>query len=236
MAKNYFLIERDTYEQLTPIQFLVFCEILWRARYNGPTQVKGKQLEVGEAFLGKDDIARRLKCSRRAVQKAIIMLCEKSHLEFTVSSHLGTHVKVRDLSLISNARTTESHQGRISSSPNIPSTNQVTKKPKNRVLSGKPDILQSEGALLEEITKVLNEKAGTSYRANTADMRTFALARIREGFVAEDFKKVIEIKVSEWKGTDWAKYLRPETLFGKKFQSYLNQEAAGECADPLFSL
>ena len=34
--------------------------------------------------------------------------------------------------------------------------------------------------------------------------------------------KVIDIKTIDWKGTDYEKYLRPETLFGNKFESYLN--------------
>jgi len=44
-----------------------------------------------------------------------------------------------------------------------------------------------------------------------------------EGFKKEDFFTVHDIKVQEWKGTDMAKYIRPETLYGTKFQSYLNQ-------------
>ena len=41
----------------------------------------------------------------------------------------------------------------------------------------------------------------------------------------EDFKKVIDIKVQEWgKNEKMNKYLRPETLFGTKFESYLNEK------------
>ena len=34
---------------------------------------------------------------------------------------------------------------------------------------------------------------------------------------------MIEKKVAEWKGTEMDKFLRPETLFGTKFEGYLNQ-------------
>lgn len=44
----------------------------------------------------------------------------------------------------------------------------------------------------------------------------------------EDFKKVIDWKVSEWTGTDMEKYLRPETLFGTKFEGYLNAAPAAQ--------
>ena len=39
------------------------------------------------------------------------------------------------------------------------------------------------------------------------------------------FIRLLETKYNEWYGTDQAKYLRPETLFGTKFESYLNQKA-----------
>lgn len=47
---------------------------------------------------------------------------------------------------------------------------------------------------------------------------------MNEGFSVEDFKTVIDKKYNDWKGTEWEKYLRPETLFGAKFESYLNQK------------
>ena len=49
-------------------------------------------------------------------------------------------------------------------------------------------------------------------------------ARINEGFTEDDFIKVIDNKVKEWINTDMEKYLRPETLFGTKFEGYLNQK------------
>ena len=39
----------------------------------------------------------------------------------------------------------------------------------------------------------------------------------------EDFKKVIDSKSKEWLNTDFEKYLRPATLFGTKFENYLNE-------------
>ena len=47
-------------------------------------------------------------------------------------------------------------------------------------------------------------------------------ARLSEGFTIEDFKTVIDKKCAEWLGTDYEQYLRPQTLFGTKFESYLN--------------
>ena len=44
----------------------------------------------------------------------------------------------------------------------------------------------------------------------------------------EDFENVIEKKCAAWKGTEMEQYLRPETLFGTKFESYLNQHIKPE--------
>ena len=78
--------------------------------------------------------------------------------------------------------------------------------------------------IVDEVVNYLNERVGSNYKSNTPKTRDKIKARINEGFVLEDFKKVIDIKFIEWKGTEFEKYLRPETLFGTKFESYLNQK------------
>lgn len=75
-----------------------------------------------------------------------------------------------------------------------------------------------------QVVDYLNEKTGSKYKSTTASTKSHILARFREGFKLDDFKKVIEKKTKEWKGTKYQKYLRPETLFGTKFESYLNQK------------
>ncbi|MFR6258931.1 MAG: conserved phage C-terminal domain-containing protein, partial [Anaerovoracaceae bacterium] len=55
--------------------------------------------------------------------------------------------------------------------------------------------------------------------------RELIKARLSDGFSVEDFKLVIEKKYKEWQGTEFEKFLRPETLFGTKFESYLNQRS-----------
>lgn len=76
----------------------------------------------------------------------------------------------------------------------------------------------------KEIIDYLNEKTGKSFRANTKTTLNLIKARWEgDGFKLEDFKKVIDNRVAKW-GSDpsMAQYLRPQTLFGTKFESYLN--------------
>lgn len=81
--------------------------------------------------------------------------------------------------------------------------------------------------IYSSIIMYLNEKANTKYRASSNKTKTLIKARLNEGFIEDDFKKVIDIKANEWLNTDMEKYLRPETLFGTKFESYLNQKIGG---------
>ena len=69
----------------------------------------------------------------------------------------------------------------------------------------------------------LNKKANTNYRPTTKNTQSFINARVKEGYTVEDFKKVIDSKSKEWLNTDFEKYLRPATLFGTKFENYLNE-------------
>lgn len=72
------------------------------------------------------------------------------------------------------------------------------------------------------VISYLNKKAGTKYKPTSKKTQTCIHARIAEGYSVGDFKTVIDKKCSDWIGTDYEQYLRPETLFGTKFESYLN--------------
>jgi uncharacterized phage protein (TIGR02220 family) len=75
-----------------------------------------------------------------------------------------------------------------------------------------------------EIVSYLNEKASTKYRSSSAKTKTLIKARMNEGFTVDDFKTAIDNKCISWLNTDMDKFLRPETLFGTKFESYLNEK------------
>lgn len=109
----------------------------------------------------------------------------------------------------------------------VTKNNESKNKSKNKELdintmSGKPD---RAGARIE-IIRYLNEKTGKNFRHSTNATVRLIEARLNEGYTLEDFKKVIDNKTAEWKGTEQEQYLRPETLFAPShFESYLNQRA-----------
>lgn len=76
--------------------------------------------------------------------------------------------------------------------------------------------------IYKTVVDYLNEKAGTRYKSTSSKTKTCIHARLEEGFTLDDFKTVIDKKCTDWIGTEWEKFLRPETLFGTKFEGYLN--------------
>ncbi|WDF79554.1 conserved phage C-terminal domain-containing protein [Mucilaginibacter sp. KACC 22773] len=83
--------------------------------------------------------------------------------------------------------------------------------------------------LATDVILYLNLKASKAYLPTTPKTLQLISARAKEGFSIEDFKKVIDVKTNEWlNDADQNKFLRPETLFGTKFEGYLNQVPANQ--------
>jgi len=84
---------------------------------------------------------------------------------------------------------------------------------------------QTVPLLSKDVLKMLNEKKPSKIPFEPTKSNLSAIeSRIKEKFKLEDFKKVIDHKVDEWKDDPkMKKYIRPETLFGSKFNGYLVQ-------------
>lgn len=75
------------------------------------------------------------------------------------------------------------------------------------------------------IVDYLNEKTDSHYKATTPKTKQLVQARLKEGFTVDDFKTVIDKKTATWLNDNkMNKYLRPLTLFGTKFEDYLNEK------------
>lgn len=112
-------------------------------------------------------------------------------------------------------------------------TNQATsgatnEEQANKLISyqaNKLSSIDSPIAPYSDVINYLNEKTGKNFRSSSAASQRYIKARFNEGYSLDDFKAVIDNMVSRW--ADDAKmrqYLRPETLFGTKFESYLNNK------------
>jgi uncharacterized phage protein (TIGR02220 family) len=75
----------------------------------------------------------------------------------------------------------------------------------------------------KEIIAHLNQSSGKKFKPSTSTTRQHIKARWNEGYRLPEFKTVIDNKVAQWQGTKFEQYLKPDTLFGTKFEGYLNE-------------
>lgn len=108
---------------------------------------------------------------------------------------------------------------------NTINNNTINNNTKNNIYK---ENISKEKSIYSDIINHLNLKANTNYRPNTNKTKSLINARLNEGFTLEDFKTVIDKKSNEWLGSDYEKFLRPETLFGNKFENYLNQNVSNK--------
>lgn len=88
---------------------------------------------------------------------------------------------------------------------------------------GKGVLKPEDKAIAIQVIEYLNSNAETTFSTKVGSNIQLICSRINEGYTLGDFKLVIDRKVKDWKGTDWAKFLRPNTLFSKsKIENYLN--------------
>lgn len=95
----------------------------------------------------------------------------------------------------------------------------------NKLLSNSRE-LEEDIQLKENIKCIidyLNESINSKYKYDSKETIKLIKARFKEGYVLDNFYDVIDKKVKEWFNTEMQQYLRPSTLFGNKFEQYLNQ-------------
>ena len=92
---------------------------------------------------------------------------------------------------------------------------------------------------VETIVSHFNSVCGTKFKSNTSATRKLVKKHIKEGFTVDDFNRVIDLKFKDWgenpfkfaNGQMSNEYLRPATLFGDKFESYVYEALTREASE-----
>ena len=71
----------------------------------------------------------------------------------------------------------------------------------NKTNNNEIDNNNNKLSICKEVISYLNLKAKKNFKVDTASHQKFIKARLKEGYVIEDFKKVVDIMVNKWKGT-----------------------------------
>ena len=107
----------------------------------------------------------------------------------------------------------------------IPINYQLTKQLTNKDIKDIVEHSPTEPVPYREVVEYLNQKTGKNFKHTSKVTQRHIKARLAEGFTVNDFKQVIDNKCSDWlRDQKMKEYLRPETLFGTKFESYLNSK------------
>ena len=107
----------------------------------------------------------------------------------------------------------------------IPINYQLTKQLTNKDIKDIVEHSPTDPVPYQEVVQYLNQKTGKNFKHTSKVTQRHIRARLAEGFTVSDFKQVIDKKCSDWlRDQKMKEYLRPETLFGTKFESYLNSK------------
>ena len=170
---------------------------------------------VGQLVASSDKV---LGLTTQKVRTILKNLEKKGYIEFLTSGSKGKESTLKitiKQQLFNNNATNKSEQlQQVEGDKQQQSNNNVTTLSKKK---------EKDNNIYSLVIDYLNKKANTNYRPTTKNTQSFINARVSEGYTVEDFKKVIDSKSKEWLNTDFEKYLRPTTLFGTKFENYLNE-------------
>ena len=204
-------------------RFGAWVDLLLMANHDTRKIAIGGQLspiERGQLFTSTVSLSARWGWSRGKVERFLELLENDSMLtrKRTPNGQLLTLVNY-GLYQDSSERNGQPTDSRRTSDGQPTDTNKELKNDKN-VKNEKKDIYTSD---IAEVLDYLNSRTGKKFTGKSKAHRQHIVARLKEGFTVEDFKKVIDNKVAAWGHSEkMAPYLRPETLFSSKFETYLN--------------
>lgn len=92
----------------------------------------------------------------------------------------------------------------------------------------------NNSGIVQQIIQHLNNATGQHYKADNIKTKQLINTRLKEGYTLQDFFTVIDKKTRRWADNEkMRQYIRPETLFSNKFESYLNEiEQPGAVINP----
>lgn len=204
-----------------PTRAIIFIHCLLLANWEAK-RWHGITIERGAFITSAEKLASICGLSRNTVAESLKKLESTGELKIKASKQ-GTKITVvnyEKFQLLSgnNEQVAQNLGNRLG--------NNMGNKVGNRLGTTKNIKKERSKGIYIDIVQFLNEQTGQHYRPSGNKTKRLIDARMNEGYTVEDFKTVIRKKANEWNRTKMAHYLRPETLFGTKFESYLNQKEA----------
>ena len=188
--------------------------------------LKVEEVKRGSKITSLRKLSTRWKWSINKVKRFLELLQELDMISYKSDSKKTTYTIVKYNVYQNEDISKRNTNGTPTENKRESNENQTeTNNNDNNANNDNKDIVEQN--FYKEVIDYLNEKASKGFKASTRKNQELIKARMNEGFNVEDFKKVIDNKVLTWKGdSKMDQYLRPVTLFGTKFESYLNENVA----------
>lgn len=198
----------------------LFVHMLLKANWK-EGRFQGKVIERGSFVSSLGNLAEETSLTIREIRTAITHL--KTTGEVTTKTYNKyTVFSVTNYDLYQASDTQSDNQATIKRQTNDKLTTTIEEK--KEVKNNNNIYIVEFADEIKQIVEYLNKVVGANYKSKTKNTQKHINARLKEGYTFDDFKSVIDKKYAEWKGTDMEKYLTPDTLFGTKFEKYLNQK------------
>ena len=203
---------------------------------------------TGDFYMSNQELAKRLDCTPRAIQKYLTLLENKGYIgrkniydDKDSKKLIGRKVYLGSTPMNAGSPPPRTgihggHEQAFTTPTNAgsPKENNIKEQlieQKNKGTEDKPPVHPP----YKEIISYLNEKTGKKYKYASKSNQSLINARYREGYKLEDFKKVIDNKTLDWvNSTKMSQFLRPRTLFGTKFEDYLNEDVKSNGSKPTY--
>ena len=196
------LMDWEWYKE--PLITRLYVHLILSANHKDNT-IRGISVKRGQFLTGRKKLSFDTGISEQTIRTSLNKLKSTSYLTIKSTSQHSI-IALRDYDLFQRPTSELTN--------NQPASNQRLTTNKN----------EKKNKYISEIINHLNVVCGTFYKTTTKKTEELINVRIKEGFSVDDFKKVIDIKFKEWSTDDkFCKFLRPETLFSNKFESYLDQ-------------
>lgn len=251
MNKGYIKIWRKSIESgwlSNPKLWTFWCWCLMKASHKEYNVIVGCQqvhLMPGDFIFGRKMASKELRTSEQSIRTFVDFLKTSGNLTIKTTNKFSV-ISITNWATYQQEVNAANQQINQQLTNNQPTTNhkqecKECKEEKEYIPDAKNlPKEKDDGIPYQEIIEYLNKKANKNYDHRTESTRKLIKARWGKNGnskTIEDFFTVIDNKCSDWlhgeiSGKPASKYLRPETLFGNKFESYLNESPITETNNP----
>lgn len=172
-------------------------------------------LKRGQHVFGTVKLARFIGVDRQRIRTKLTILKNIGFLTIKTTNKYSI-ASIINYNTYNPLKTTTNQQNDHQLTSSKPATNQQL------TTDNKDNKVKKDKNIYKNIVEHLNQKTGKNYKYNSKETIRLINSRLNCGFTEQDFYTVINNKCATWMSdVKMIEFLRPQTLFGTKFETYL---------------